>query len=383
MQTQLPFHYLLVTAMVLLGSQPSEAASSEATPAVPGFHVTGILHAAYIGPSNIVKATQTWPFSLSVQSNRWECQTTWTNGVVEHIAGDGANTIMWHESPEPLEPFPLEGVVPATVSASAFPLMGPPGTVLWMAFASTPFLDKGSPLPRPIGAARMMAGVFMVKAQVDRHPGPPRLPRRIVFRVDGSKRSEALRNPFTRLENTNPDEWYEQRRFTRERQRADGATSAIYEVLSWTNVGPFAVPSKGRLVGFRASGRWKRAQEHVFTVREARLLETPLQWPSKPRRWDIVDTRFRSWRQGIDHIFYSTNRLFPSVDDPRLVELFEQKKRSAPFVRLDIVWEWLVRGLFLVLFLAPLVVWLYRSRLIRVQRTVGNTPSTTQGEVAE
>lgn len=309
--------------------------------------------------TNVSVSEQIYQFVITVNSNFWRLSVLRTNLVKYCYAGDGGATVEWLEDPD-FDNLPR----PTIITYASYPSDGYIGFIPWLAYASSHYFFRGqNDVPHPTITASQSPQAFMYRADISLAPGAPHLPARIVYTVDKSRKHVALKHPLLRLEGLYKGQLYERRKGIH--QLVDGQIRAVYFVEEWTNVGQLHIPYSATVQVFVPDSTNRLVSHHRLIATNAILGPIPVAWPTNPVGWSIVDRRFRVERQGIDCIHYLTNKLLPAIQDPRLLKLFDQKKASFPFLRLDFYWKLVVWFFFALLLLFPIVVAGARWRLRR------------------
>jgi hypothetical protein len=227
-----------------------------------------------------------------------------------------------------------------------------------------------------------IAYAFEVKAST--FDSEPHLPSKVLFVSRKAPADKALRNHALEIESVSASllgRWKQQLR-----RIQDGELQAEYTVREGTNWGGFYLPVRFDLTVMQRfenlvvvttnEATLKRVihtipatnmpnAQFVGTLQALEFKQAPLAWPSARHMVSVADRRFRSERQGIDHIKYNvTNEWILNTNDARLVRLFTEKRKAAPFLRAETRRELVVILSFGLLLLGPpLVFWLKKRWL--------------------
>lgn len=360
--------WLLVTMSVSAASQAAVIGTGEEV----GFEVVGTVSSRVFKSTGVEVGTNYCGFHLEVMGSAWHLTINFKgpamDGKREEFSCDGTNVVDAF-----FDPSASRFALPVTIQRDGFPTLGYYPDFVWLAYASSDYLDRNQPLYAPWISARDDPRAYLFDANVSRFDEAPRLPSEIEYIVKRSRVKAAIRNPVLKLEGVS-DIAMRQRKLTIP-QNKDGFRAVQYRVTATTNVGPFVIPLHFEFLNYYDHGPVKigdRGQvlgpidyktNSIAAIisgdaDSVRLIEARPQWPELRGLAGVVDRRFQSRRQGIDSIqYFVTNKWIIDVNDTRLITLFNDKKHAAPFITFASLKEvlfWIVFGFVAAL---PATVW--------------------------
>lgn len=135
------------------------------------------------------------PFSIHVANRAWRLTIGTYNGSFFDYVSDGTNIVeVFHDI------IRTNLSLPAVLHQDGFPADGGYANLVWLAYASSSHLDKGRTLPAPWLLVRHDPQSLMFKTEIERLPGSPGLPRKVVFITDKSRKRDALSHAATKIE---------------------------------------------------------------------------------------------------------------------------------------------------------------------------------------
>jgi hypothetical protein len=289
----------------------------------PGYRVEGVLSTTVVREGQGTLSSNQVPFLVEVVGGAWRLvigiDSHSQSKATREIVSDGMDTV------EVLRGSGVGGkVLPAVMHRDGFPGLGYYPDIVWLAYASAPYLSQGRPLPAPWLSVRHDARAWSYEARVTTNQELPGLPARIEF-LTKPKRTFAL------LSASPPGD-------------SEPVRAGEYRVSATTNLGGLAIPTQFELSLFPIPGPPQKGKPTVIATNLATTMvigvatqitacaKAPA-WPALEGVASVSDRRFRSSRHRIEAIRYNvTNHWLIDTNDVALGSLFERKKKEVPWM---------------------------------------------------
>jgi hypothetical protein len=260
-----------------------------------------------------------YDFTLSVSNNQWYIKTIWPDSFIAEHGCDGESVfgVIYDYSSG------TNRVPPGDINSGTYPLLTDPyNRVLWLAFASSPYLDRmaDSSMPAPWAGPLVDPYAYAYKTQLERSKVPPRRPMHLKFVADRDLISSAPKN--TNLNNPSKDE------IAALSSIPVGFLGGEYFAKTTTNFNGLEIPTEFEMIQYYVpiglpAAKWSG---HVSAITLASM-ESYL--PEINRPVSIADYRFRNDEHSVRFINYNlTNRNWPTekdLNDPDLRQRFLAK----------------------------------------------------------
>jgi hypothetical protein len=303
-------------------------------------------------------STNTCSFRAEVIGRRWYIEVEDDDHAVDVHQCDGQNVQrLFFDPKHPNWPVPVE------MHEDGFPATGLFPDLVWLAFCSGDFLDDGRRVPGLWLPVRSLALAHAFEAKIVRAQRAPSLPTQVSFVLSSDLVRSAHRSPMLAVEGWNSQALRERKPLTARSTRGlpERWEAAQMRSTDWTLCGGLWVPARFEFTLLRppVAGTSTVVQRILCSASHIASVDHLSEPPLGNRALAVWDRRFRNSRQGIDGIRYTaTNALVANEDDPRLVSLFAEKRKKAPYFRSDLIEEATRFLVFAVLVAAPPAAWL-------------------------
>ncbi len=315
------------------------------------FEATGkVDYAAYNNNGSIGQHLH-YDFTVAVSNNQWFIKAIWPKSYsAEHgCNGKSVFGIIYDPSLTP-----TNVPTPGNINSGTYPLlMDPYNRVLWLAFASSYYIDTvtNNFMPAPWTDPFNNPRAYAYKVQIERFRKPPKLPAELTFIADKGLLSTAATN--VNLDNPFKED------IASLSEIPVGFVGGKFLTTGTTNYNGLEVPVKFEMMqyapdGFPVVAKWSGRVTKLSPLKKESFL------PKIPERGiSVADYRFRDKEHNVRYINYNlTNGNWLAENDPALRHQFMVKIGRQTDLPKQYVSRTLVAVILTLLFVIPPFVFL-------------------------